>query len=130
MVYTEKELIDFGNYLLSEYRGTLIAEGAILANADVEGELRQVHGADIANWYRGPREQPLSYGEKMVGMEFNPSGANSVLQIKRHCAGLIDAMDKLRSETEDPNVKFIATHAIGDVIAAQMMAVKAVTWRT
>lgn len=76
------------------------------------------------------REQ--TFGEKAVGLSFNPSGDDTVAIIKRHYADLIDNLHSLR---EDPNgqpsgeVKRMLSVAITEAQTSQMWAVKAVTWR-
>lgn len=79
----------------------------------------------------GPEDQAqkeLTYGEKAVGLNFNPSGENIVDAIKKNVAIIIDALDTCRSDTEDPEQKRLASIAITELQGAQMWAVKAVTW--
>lgn len=71
----------------------------------------------------------LTFGQKAVGVTFNPSQNQSVASIKQKFADLIDNLDGLRN---DPNmgagVKRHASIAITDLETAQMRAVKALTW--
>lgn len=69
-----------------------------------------------------------TFGEKAVGLAFNPSGSDMVTRCKRNYAIAIDAMNDLRNWTKDPEVKRMASLAITDAQAAQMWAVKALTW--
>jgi hypothetical protein len=39
----------------------------------------------------------LSFGQKAVGLSFNPSGNDEVALAKQECANLIDHMNTLRS---------------------------------
>lgn len=71
----------------------------------------------------------MTYGEKAVGLTFNPSGDDAVAEAKRTCAKLIDQMDYLRGNSTDPEVKRMASVAITEIQTAQMWAVKAITWR-
>lgn len=70
-----------------------------------------------------------TYGEKAVGMGFNPSGHEAVDMCKSGHAILIDQMNDLRLTSTDPEVKRMASVAITEMQAAQMWAVKALTWR-
>ena len=72
-----------------------------------------------------------TYGEMAVGLSFNPGGNPDVEKIKRAFADLIDMMHKLR-RTAGTAGKFeqarLASVAITEMQAAQMWAVKAVTF--
>lgn len=70
----------------------------------------------------------LSFGQKAVGLTFNPSGDEAVIKIKQGCADLIDQLDTLRSATPDGEVKRMCAVAITELQTAQMWGVKAVTW--
>lgn len=70
-----------------------------------------------------------TFGEKAVGLSFNPSGDDAVAQCKREFAATIDRMNELRSTTDNPEVKRMASVAITEAQTAQMWAVKALTWR-
>lgn len=71
----------------------------------------------------------LTFGEKAVGLTFNPSGSAWVDNLKSHYAAVIDQLDKIRNETEDPEQKRLASIAITEAQGAQMWAVKAATWQ-
>ncbi len=64
-----------------------------------------------------------------AGETFNPSGDDAVAQCKREFAAAIDRMNDLRTSSSDPEVKRMASVAITEAQAAQMWAVKALTWR-
>ena len=72
---------------------------------------------------------PQSFGEKAVGLQFNPSGLSLVDDVKRQVAVLIDQLNSLRNESDDPDVKRMYSVAITELQTAQMWAVKAVTWQ-
>lgn len=70
----------------------------------------------------------LTFGQKAVGLTFNPSGNEKITQCKQAFADLIDVMNDLRN---DPNssqdAKRHASVAITELETAQMRAVKALT---
>lgn len=69
----------------------------------------------------------LSYGDKLVGLTFNPSGDPTVLKLKTLYAEIIDTLAApiLISKTESD----IRATAISEAMTAQMWAVKSATWR-
>lgn len=71
----------------------------------------------------------LTFGQKAVGLTFNPSGDNAVHDCKAEFARVIDRMHNLRNNTTDPEVKRMASVAITEAQTAQMWAVKAITWQ-
>ena len=70
----------------------------------------------------------LSFGEKLVGINFNPSQNHEVYNCKKEFADVIDRMNYLREQSQDPEVKRMASIAITEAQTAQMWAVKAITW--
>jgi len=74
-------------------------------------------------------EGTLSYGQKRVGLSFNPSGIQSVNSIKEKAAALIDALHEESQLTIDVDAKGFFKHAIELVVDAQMNGVKAATWK-
>ena len=74
-------------------------------------------------------ERELTYGEKIAGVDFNPGGDEQVNITKRSFAAIIDQLDELRAKSENSEVKRMYSAAITDVQKAQMMAVKAITWK-
>ena len=81
----------------------------------------------------GPSEamtaRPPTYGERAVGLTFNPSGDDSVTQFKELFAEIIDLCDRARTNSDDPETKRLWSIAITEAQTAQMWAVKATTWR-
>jgi hypothetical protein len=69
-----------------------------------------------------------TYGQKAVGLSFNPSGDDAVAQCKQGFATLIDRMHELRL-IGTPEVARMASIAITEAQTAQMWAVKALTWK-
>ena len=71
-----------------------------------------------------------TFGQKAVGLSFNPSGATEVERIKSLFAEVIDGLDSLRGTAGAmPEQKRLASIAITEAQGAQMWAVKAVTWK-
>ena len=71
----------------------------------------------------------ITFGEKAVGLTFNPSGDSAVKTIKGYYAQIIDDMNSIRSGKEDPEAKRLFSIAITEAQGAQMWAVKAITWK-
>jgi hypothetical protein len=75
------------------------------------------------------QEQELTFGEKAVGITFNPGGNQKVENIKRYYADLIDNLNDKRNNSDNPEVKRMLSVAITEAQTSQMWAVKAVTWQ-
>ena len=77
--------------------------------------------------------QELTYGQKAVGITFNPGGMPEVNKIKVLSAALIDELDKQRTGNPNDmrNGEVIAqfTLAIRKIQEGQMWGVKATTWQ-
>ena len=73
--------------------------------------------------------QEQTFGQKAVGLSFNPSGDDAVSQCKAGFAAVIDQMHALRTSSDNAEVKRMASIAITEAQTAQMWAVKAITWR-
>ena len=75
-------------------------------------------------------DRPLTFGEKAVGIKFNPGGDSAVDNCKKAFADEIDRMHCLRESPEaSPEKKRLASIAITELQGAQMWAVKALTWK-
>lgn len=70
-----------------------------------------------------------SFGQKAVGLSFNPSSSHEVDKCKREFADVIDRMNYLRAQTNSPEVNRMCSVAITEAQTAQMWAVKAITWK-
>lgn len=70
----------------------------------------------------------LTFGEKAVGLTFNPGGHEKVNAIKQKQAEYIDLLDQYRIDSSNPEVKRQLSVAITEAQTSQMWAVKAVTW--
>lgn len=75
-------------------------------------------------------EGTQTFGEKAVGLNFNPGNLDAVSTAKKTIANAIDQMNDFRN---DPNTcsgaKRHASMAITMLEDAQMRMVKAVTWK-
>ncbi len=77
-------------------------------------------------------EREQTYGEKAVGLTFNPSGMGDVDKLKQLYAEIIDHMDDFRKgyiERKESEMIRLCSIAITEAQTAQMWAVKAVTFR-
>ena len=76
--------------------------------------------------------RPMTFGEKAVGLTFNPEGNSEVAAIKQKFAAAIDIVNDLREEAKkDNNSEMIRMYSVSitELQSAQMWAVKAVTWK-
>ena len=71
-----------------------------------------------------------TYGQRLVGLSFNPSNDSDVDHLKRVCADLIDMMAQLRltaaAAGKDDQARY-ASIAITELQTTQMWLVKAIT---
>ena len=74
-------------------------------------------------------QREMTYGEKAVGLNFDPSNDDAVAQCKQEFAAVIDRMNDLRNSTDNAEMKRMASVAITEAQTAQMWAVKAITWK-
>ena len=80
---------------------------------------------------QNPQAAPVrepTFGEKAVGLSFNPSGNMHVHNCKLGFARLIDQMHELRNNANSSDQARHAALAITALEDAQMRAVKALTW--
>ena len=77
--------------------------------------------------------QSLTYGEKAVGLTFNPSGDEQVDKAKKLYAEIIDLCANMRTPQSDNQVENernrLLSVAITQAQQAQMWLVKAITWK-
>lgn len=69
----------------------------------------------------------MTFGEKAVGLTFNPSNDATIAQCKAEFARVIDRMHDLRNSTDHAGVKRLISEAITEVQVAQMWAVWVIT---
>ena len=81
--------------------------------------------SDMAN--TAPTRQ-LTFGEKLVGLNFNPSNDDKVSKAKKLCADLADLLndEKMQQETSQLH-ELLFRHTIGEILNAQMNVVKVLT---
>ena len=74
-------------------------------------------------------KQELTFGQKAVGITFNPSNNDSVNRMKQRYADIIDDLNDMRNDPlTSAGVKRHCSQAITEAETAQMRAVKALTW--
>jgi len=75
-------------------------------------------------------EKVLSFGQKLVGLTFNPSGDEKVQRAKELCAELADLLFQ-NTQPEHPASlnQLLINKAIGDILDAQMNVVKVLTFK-
>jgi hypothetical protein len=83
----------------------------------------------INNQNKYTMEEQVTFGQKAVGLSFNPSGDDEVGKAKQIFANAIDQLDQLRKSTTSGEVKRMCSVAITEAQTAQMWAVKAITWK-
>lgn len=71
----------------------------------------------------------LSYGQKAVGLSFNPSGDSEVARCKQMFADAIDQLNDFNNVPLSIEHTALIQEAIRQAQTAQMWAVKAITWR-
>jgi hypothetical protein len=72
----------------------------------------------------------MTFGEKLVGLTFNPSGDEKVQRAKELCAELADLLnDNADPRTERPLYILLFDKTIGDILDAQMNVVKVLTFK-
>ena len=72
----------------------------------------------------------LTFGEKLVGLTFNPSGDVNVQRAKELCAELADLVKDEFTQSECSALqRQLFDHAIGEILNAQMNAVKVLTFK-
>jgi hypothetical protein len=81
-------------------------------------------------------ERELTFGEKAVGLTFNPSGDEKVNKAKRLMADAIDLLKDVEIEkTKNGNQmtswesNVFRTNAFNKIVDAQMALVKYITWK-
>lgn len=72
--------------------------------------------------------QPMTFGEKLVGITFNPSSDDKVAKAKQLCAELADLLHDEMSNRETSELSsIIEKNAYSEILNAQMNVVKAIT---
>ena len=74
----------------------------------------------------------LSFGEILVGIEFNPSNDDRVAQVKQKMAEIANILKDAYNDPEaqkSPVKSLLFDHAIGEIVNAQMSVVKVITFK-
>ena len=76
-------------------------------------------------------ERELTFGERLVGLTFNPSGDVNVQKAKELCAELADLLrDNLNLPPGNNSIKLpLYKHAVNEILNAQMNVVKVLTFK-
>ena len=70
----------------------------------------------------------MTFGEKLVGLNFNPSNDDKVGKAKQLCAELADLLsDDYNQNETTPFKDRLYNHTIGEILNAQMNVVKVLT---
>jgi len=70
----------------------------------------------------------LTYGEKAVGLTFNPGNDGAVSRMKKLYAEVIDSLNDMRTPGQSESNRLVSI-AITEAQTAQMWAVKVITWK-
>jgi hypothetical protein len=74
-------------------------------------------------------EQEFTFGQQIIGVNFNPSSIPEVDTVKHMCASLIDALaNNFDNQQIAPMHGKIIDHAIMKIVEAQLAVVKALTF--
>lgn len=95
----------------------------------MDADTTNAAGTDTETNTAGHR--PMTFGERAVGLAFNPGGNPKVQAIKEQFALMIDALHNERVEAqgaENMEAVRMLSIAVTKAQEAQMWAVKAVTW--
>jgi hypothetical protein len=74
------------------------------------------------------KNMELTRGQKLVGIRFNPSELTEVDIIKQKFADTIDMMYEIIDTSDNEQKIEFAKDSIKQIIQAQMLTVKAITW--
>lgn len=94
---------------------------------DFSYEEKKVEGSDIPST-AATKSEPMTFGMKLVGITFNPSGDAKVNKAKELCAELADLIYDESKTSETSELKNILLPAtFSSILAAQMNVVKVLT---
>lgn len=97
-----------------------------------EGNLTAEQAQKLKTFQGGPQDpagsRELSFGEKRVGISFNPSKLPEVDEVKRKHAFLINYMKSIQDDATNPEVKRLCAESMTQLETACMFAVKALTY--
>lgn len=69
-----------------------------------------------------------TFGEQLVGIDFNPSNSGEVAEVKELFAKIANIMEKnYKEQNKHPLKSLLFDHAVGEIINSQMSVVKVLT---
>ena len=69
-----------------------------------------------------------SFGEQLIGVEFNPSNQDDVAKVKMMFAEIAEILKQnYTGESKHPLKSLLFDHAVGEIVNAQMSVVKVLT---
>ena len=72
----------------------------------------------------------LSFGEILVGIEFDSANEDKVTKVKNLMAEIANiVLEEYNAEGKSPIKSLLFDHAIGEIVSAQMAAVKVITFK-
>lgn len=72
----------------------------------------------------------LSFGEQLVGIEFNPSNDSNVAKVKSMMAEIANILkEEYNKDGKSPVKSLLFDHAVGELVSAQMAVVKVITFK-
>lgn len=81
-----------------------------------------------ADQLKSEPQRQMTFGEKLVGLTFNPSNDDKVAKAKKLCADLMDLVNEDRANRETTQLEsYLYPHTIGEILNAQMNVVKLLT---
>jgi len=88
--------------------------------------------SDILEIAKVCQQNELTFGQQLVGLNFNPSGDSKVQRAKELCAELADLVHNSFMEREAKQETILLNaqlfnHAVGEILNAQMNVVKVLT---
>lgn len=88
--------------------------------------MKKVYSPDITN--SAAPTSSMTFGQKLVGITFNPSNDDKVGRAKQLCAELMDLVNEERENRETTQLESILyNHTVGEILNAQMNVVKLLT---
>lgn len=124
---------DMTHFIKSNF-GNALFIGNIIDGVKEEYDMycaNQIPVSCVTMDFEGKYDLPLSFGQKAMGITFNPGGKEEVNNIKSLCADVADELNNQRSAAIlEKNGEKIAqfTLAVRAIQDGQMWGVKATTW--
>ena len=115
----------------------------VLSTADAPKDLEQLKSMSEKEKQRmaenngiGPESKVLTFGQKAVGLTFNPSGDPRVVKAKQLIADAIDLLEEVHQEKTDNGAasstwyrNVFRTEAFNQLVNASSSLVKYLTWQ-